>query len=284
MSKYHNHHQTNESEEEQYDQFEEGYEDTPEPVSSGEIDRNQDVLKEVKNVNIRNEKNKIRTRSEPSREMLAALKVINDSLTLKPQHQHRTETNLKMANLVVQKEWFCISSTNESDALDVEDYLDCFENFSTELLDYMVNLKDANGNTSMHYAVSHGNFDIVSVLLNSKVLHVNQMNNAGYTCVMLVSLAKLSVNGHRSVVERLFQMSDINIRARKHSQTALMLAVSHDNMDMVQMLLNAGADINIRDDDGSTALMCAAEHGRIEMVKLLLSHTDCDSSIQDVVS
>lgn len=63
-----------------------------------------------------------------------------------------------------------------------------------------------------------------------------------------------------------------------------MLAVSHGNIDMVQMLLDAGADINIQDEDGSTALMCAAEHGRIDIVKLLLAQSECDSCIQDVVS
>lgn len=63
-----------------------------------------------------------------------------------------------------------------------------------------------------------------------------------------------------------------------------MLAVSHGRLDMVQMLLEAGADINIQDEDGSTALMCAAEHGHIEIVKHFLSQPDCDSSITDVVS
>jgi ankyrin repeat protein len=164
----------------------------------------------------------------------------------------------------------------------VEDYLDCFEEFSNYLLRYMVNLSDTNGNSCMHYAVSHGNFDIVSILLDSKVCSVNQVNNAGYTSVMLVSLAKLKVPAHRNVVQRLFQMSDVNARAKKHNQTALMLAVSHGNIEMVQMLLEAGADINIQDDDGSTALMCAAEHGRIDIVKLLLAHPECDSSIQDM--
>lgn len=70
----------------------------------------------------------------------------------------------------------------------------------------------------------------------------------------------------------------------QHGQTALMLAVSHGRLDMVKMLLEAGADINIQDEDGSTALMCAAEHGHIEIVKHFLSQPDCDSSITDVVS
>lgn len=67
----------------------------------------------------------------------------------------------------------------------------------------------------MHYAVSHGNFDVVSILLDSKVCNVNQTNNAGYTSVMLVTLAKLKNSLHRSVVQRLFKMADVNVRAKK---------------------------------------------------------------------
>lgn len=111
----------------------------------------------------------------------------------------------------------------------------------------------------MHYAVSHGNFDVVSILLDSKVCDINATNNAGYTCVMLVSLAKLDV-AEQPVVQRLFQLSDVNVRAKKHSQTALMLATSHGNYNMVRMLLDAGADINIQDEDGSTALMVRRQH------------------------
>lgn len=210
---------------------------------------------------------------KPFKEMQAALKVINDSL-LKGQH---LETTLKSANKIVQKEWFRISSTENAQAHQVEDYLDYFEEFSPDLLKYIVNLTDANvsgnnsfflfvffsfaclkhieinswliffqGNTAMHYSVSHGNFDIVSILLDSKVCNVNNTNNAGYTCVMLVSLATLDVVEHQMVVQRLFQMSDVNIRAKKHSQTALMLATSHGNFPMVRMLLDAAADINIQ--------------------------------------
>ncbi|XP_067627260.1 KN motif and ankyrin repeat domain-containing protein 2 isoform X2 [Eurosta solidaginis] len=218
----------------------------------------------------------------PPVEMLNALKTINASLLKKVDAQSLSATSLKSSKLVIQQEWFRISSTEQANPHEVEDYLDCFEEMSVALLEYCVNMVDANGNTAMHYAVSHGNFDVVSILLDSKVCNVNQMNNAGYTCVMLVSLAKLKNAAHRTVVERLFQMADVNIRAKKHCQTALMLAVSHCNNEMVELLLAAGADINIQDEDGSTALMCAAEHGRTDIVKHLLSQPDCDSLIVDV--
>lgn len=61
-----------------------------------------------------------------------------------------------------------------------------------------------------------------------------------------------------------------------------MLAVSHGRTDMTRLLLDAGAAVNIQDEDGSSALMCAAEHGHADIVKLLLANSDCDTSIVDV--
>lgn len=135
----------------------------------------------------------------------------------------------------------------------------------------------------MHYAVSNSNFDLISMLLNTNLCNVNLLNNAGYTCVMLVSLAKLQTVKDRAVIQKLFGAADVNIPAKKHNQTALMLAVSHGNFEMVKLLLEAGAKINMQDNDGSTALMCATEHGRIDIVKLLLSYPECNSSIVDKV-
>lgn len=67
----------------------------------------------------------------------------------------------------------------------------------------------------MHYAVSHGNFDVVSILLDSKVCDINVMNDAGYTCIMLVSLAQIKSNTHCDVIKRLFAMADVNMKAKQ---------------------------------------------------------------------
>lgn len=63
-----------------------------------------------------------------------------------------------------------------------------------------------------------------------------------------------------------------------------MLAVSHGRGDMVRALLSCGAQVNIRDDDGSTALMCACEHGHVDIVRQLLSVAGCDATLTDNVS
>lgn len=106
------------------------------------------------------------SRIKPSKEMIAALKVLNDHLQKSPEPN---EVEIRNAREVASCEWFQISSTESATSDNVEDYLDYFEEQSWDLLTYMVNLADKNGNTAMHYAVSHGNFDVVSILLDSKV-------------------------------------------------------------------------------------------------------------------
>ncbi len=222
-----------------------------------------------------------RKKAEPSKEMKAALKVLNDSIgkASTPASQVTNAVN------IIQQEWFRTSSTKQSNPLDVEDYLDAVEAMTgkgTELLARVVNMTDVNGNTALHYSVSHGNFDVTSILLDSKVANPNVLNKAGYTCIMLVSLAKLASETHKSVVGRLFSMGDVNSRATQHGQTALMLAAAHGRLDMVELLINsAGADMNVRDEDGSTALMCAAEHGHMDIVKFLLQQPETNVLAKD---
>lgn len=210
--------------------------------------------------------------------MKAALKVLNDSLL-----RNATQSNAQLTNAIniVQQEWFKVSSTKQSNPQEVEEYLDSIEEISKEILHKVVNLVDVNGNTALHYSVSHGNFDTVSVLLDSKVADVTTLNKAGYTCIMLISLAVIQNDTHKAVVQRLFSIGDVNVRSFQHGQTALMLAVSHGRHDMVQLLVEVGADVNICDEDGSTALMCAAEHGHMEIVKTLMTHPDINVPATD---
>lgn len=62
-----------------------------------------------------------------------------------------------------------------------------------------------------------------------------------------------------------------------------MLAVKHGKADLVELLLNNGAAVNLQDSDGSTALMFAVEHGSLNIVKLLLNRCECDVNITDKV-
>lgn len=76
----------------------------------------------------------------------------------------------------MESEWFQVAASKGSDSSVVEGYLDTFEGYSKQLLNYVVNMADKNGNTAIHYAISHSNFDAASVLLDSKVCDVNKQN------------------------------------------------------------------------------------------------------------
>ncbi|XP_030006835.1 KN motif and ankyrin repeat domain-containing protein 1-like [Sphaeramia orbicularis] len=181
----------------------------------------------------------------------------------------------------LQQEWFFVSSQKAAVPDTVEDYLSAFRVISPSVLQHIANMADGNGNTALHYSVSHSNFGVVKKLLDAEVCNVNQQNKAGYTPIMLAALAAVDSPEDMRVVKELFTKGDVNAKASQAGQTALMLAVSHGRMDMVQALLAQGAQVNLQDDEGSTALMCASEHGHVDIVKLLLVQPDCDATLTD---
>ncbi|KAK2888066.1 KN motif and ankyrin repeat domain-containing protein 1-like isoform X1 [Channa argus] len=181
----------------------------------------------------------------------------------------------------IQQDWFSVSSHKSATPDTVDDYLSAFLVISPSVLQHIANMADSNGNTALHYSVSHSNFGVVKKLLNAEVCNVNHQNKAGYTPIMLAALAAVEGPEDMRVVEQLFTKGDVNAKASQAGQTALMLAVSHGRMDMVQALLAQGAEVNLQDDEGSTALMCASEHGHADIVKLLLAQPDCDATLTD---
>ncbi|XP_077981060.1 uncharacterized protein LOC144436210 [Glandiceps talaboti] len=215
---------------------------------------------------------------ELSDEMSKALAVLEKHME-KPGDSDTRDLAVCMSTIA--QEWFRVSSQKEANESMVKDYVRAIHDMSKGILEKVVNLADGNGNTALHYCVSHGNFSIVDLLLATGVCDPNKQNKAGYTPIMLASLAVLKSEQQKTVIQKLFTVGNVNIRATQAGQTALMLAVSHGRQDMVKLLMEAKADVNMQDEDGSTALMCASEHGHLEIVKLLLSQPDCNPNLFD---
>ena len=67
--------------------------------------------------------------------------------------------------------------------------------------------------------------------------------------------------------------ADLNIKGgSNYGYTALMYAVKEGNTEIAKLLLDNGADLNIKDSFGYTALMFAVREGNTEIVKLLLDN------------
>ncbi|XP_033936752.1 KN motif and ankyrin repeat domain-containing protein 1 [Pseudochaenichthys georgianus] len=191
------------------------------------------------------------------------------------------DKEMRQVLVVLYQEWFKISSQKDSQADTVRLYLRQVGLTTPTLLPYVVNLTDGNGNMALHYSVSHSNFPVVKLLLDTGLCETNNVNKAGYTPVMLAALTAAESPDDLEVAQQLLRQGDVNACSRQAGQTALMLAVSHGRVAMVKLLLSCGTDVNAQDREGSTALMCASEHGHTNIVRMLLETGRCDISLID---
>ncbi len=86
------------------------------------------------------------------------------------------------------------------------------------------------------------------------------------------ALADAALNGDLEQVKTLIEKEgvDINAKESEAGATALMWASGYKELEVVQYLINKGADINAKIDNGRTALMWASMKGHLEVVKALV--------------
>ena len=94
---------------------------------------------------------------------------------------------------------------------------------------------------------------------------INSQNDIGVTALM-----RACSYNHIDVVKLLIEAgADVNIKD-KISYTALLIASTNGYTEIVKLLINAGADVNARDMWGGTILMYASNYGYPRIVKLLI--------------
>jgi len=118
-----------------------------------------------------------------------------------------------------------------------------------------------------------GNKDKVEYLLNEKRNWFIKANvNARRKYYNDTALIYASENGHIEIVEVLLDNgADVNAY-NNYGDTALINASEKGYEEVVDMLLDNGADVNAKNKDGETALMMARENGHKEVVDMLLEN------------
>uniref|UniRef100_A0A8C3XA90 KN motif and ankyrin repeat domains 4 n=1 Tax=Cyanoderma ruficeps TaxID=181631 RepID=A0A8C3XA90_9PASS len=217
-------------------------------------------------------------RCKPSEDFLVACQLLSEHL---PEIRSTSNKHLQHVLSSISQEWFQVSSHKSSSPEVVAAYLEALGDIQPQLLETVVNLPDRNGNTALHYSVSHSNFPVAKLLLDTGVCCLDLQNRAGYTAVMLTPLAAPETRQDMEVVMRLLKEGNVNLRAAQGGQTALMLGVSHDRDDMVRALLSCQADVNLQDEEGTTALMVACRQGNADIVRLLLAQPGCQVTLTD---
>ncbi|XP_051556482.1 KN motif and ankyrin repeat domain-containing protein 4-like isoform X1 [Myxocyprinus asiaticus] len=188
---------------------------------------------------------------------------------------------MSQALTVVFQQWFHVSAEEDARADIVSLYINEVKSQTPTVLEFLVNMVDDNGNTALHYSVSHSNFSIVKLLLDTGVCEVDRRNKSGYTAIMLASLTDVESPGDMKVLQQLMELGDVNAHVGQVGQTALHLAVRHGRVPIVRLLLAQGADPNAQDHAGTTPMISACDRGHINVVRILLEDTNCDVNLKD---
>ena len=128
-------------------------------------------------------------------------------------------------------------------------------------------------NVRLRDLATSGQTEAIRALLSDSEQFVDSTDEAGWTALMHAATA-----GHEAVVRLLLEAgADVHLR-NVAQDTALHLAAQRGRTEAARLILEAGADFAARDADGRTPLFLAIERGNAEIIALLHTAALANSS------
>ena len=119
--------------------------------------------------------------------------------------------------------------------------------------------------TSLHYASCLGIDALVAALIEIKSCDINQQDGWLFTPLLWAVHRR-----NHGVVRLLLTCNSIDIEKQgNYGQTALWLAAEYEDVEMVRLLTNGGADPNKANHNGQTPLMRASRRRNMQILALL---------------
>ena len=150
-----------------------------------------------------------------------------------------------------------------------------------------VNALDEKGRTALHGAARGGHESIVALLLEkgARPVQSESMDEdfARFLTEAKIVSGTLDVEVVKQIDAFLKSGANPNVtfdRGAVDDMTPLRLSVVHGHTDLVRLLLQAGADVNVQNEYGETVLHQAAWQGHASIVALLLEQ-GADVNVQN---
>ena len=129
---------------------------------------------------------------------------------------------------------------------------------------------DVHENTMLMTAAYSNSSEIIKYFIE-KGLEVNLKNKLGWTALHIAASNLTDFMGNLENVKTLVLAgADIDVGSNDGSTPLMYAVLSNDNTDVVEYLLEQGADVNAVNSYGSTALFIAASKGKLEMARTLV--------------
>jgi len=119
---------------------------------------------------------------------------------------------------------------------------------------------------------------LLTLLLTSACAESDKKTTSNNTSDVTKTVNKPSIDIHGAVLtgnldavkQHIEAGTDINQKEAMSGSTPLMSAATFNKPEIAKVLINANADLSVKNNDGGTALHTAAFFGRIEIVQLLI--------------
>ncbi|XP_046567998.1 serine/threonine-protein phosphatase 6 regulatory ankyrin repeat subunit A-like [Haliotis rubra] len=131
-----------------------------------------------------------------------------------------------------------------------------------------LSLSDAHGDNILHYVCSGGHVEVLKYVLSRDTEDINRRGNGNKTPVMVAG-----ERGHRDVVELLVQKgANLSLRDAR-SDNILHLACRGGHVGVVEYILSQGiVDVNAKNEKRESAASIAKTLGLRHVLELLVSH------------
>ena len=131
-----------------------------------------------------------------------------------------------------------------------------------------VNARDEAGSTLLMLAAHAGDLAMVRLLLGSGA-DVNASDERGWTALAKAAYNAELKHGSADVVQALIDAGANTEAAIGYGVRPLMLAAGYGETAVVEALLQAGADVLAKNDGGYTALMMVKQKNYVDVINLL---------------